>query len=106
MNDVSTVNVATGEATTRAYDDIELAERAQWEKEQPALTFEEIRRIRNQLLAETDWLVVKAQEAGETVPDEVKNYRTQLRNLPSTLDNTSVLSFDFKTGWPSKPAGV
>ena len=106
MNDVSTVNVSTGEVTTRAYDDIELAERAQWEKEQPALTFEEIRRIRNQLLAETDWLVVKAQEAGEAVPDAIKSYRTELRDLPGTLDDTSVLNFNFETGWPTTPEGV
>ena len=106
MSDVSTVNVQTGEATTRPYDDIELAERADWEKEQPALTFEEIRKIRNRLLAETDWLVLKAQEAGEAVPDEIKKYRTQLRDLPSTLNNASVLNFNFKTGWPTKPEGV
>ena len=57
-----------------------------------------LRAERDRLLAETDWVVVKAQEAGEAVPAAWQAYRTALRDLPaSTTDPASPV-------WPTKPA--
>jgi len=57
-----------------------------------------LRAERDRLLAETDWVVVKAQEAGEAVPAAWQAYRTALRDLPAnTTDPASPV-------WPTKPA--
>ena len=57
-----------------------------------------LRAERDRLLAETDWVVVKAQEAGEAVPAAWQAYRTSLRDLPAnTTDPASPV-------WPTKPA--
>ena len=64
MSDVKTIDVRTGVETMRAYTDAEKAQIAKDETEYPARTFEELRRMRDQKLAETDWVVTKAVEAG------------------------------------------
>ena len=57
-----------------------------------------LRAERDRLLAETDWVVVKSQEAGEAVPAAWQAYRTALRDLPAnTTDPASPV-------WPTKPA--
>ena len=57
-----------------------------------------LRAERDRLLAASDWVVVKAQEAGEAVPAAWQAYRTALRDLPaSTTDPASPV-------WPTKPA--
>ena len=57
-----------------------------------------LRAERDRLLAETDWVVVKSQEAGEAVPAAWQAYRTALRDLPAnTSDPASPV-------WPTKPA--
>ena len=43
------------------------------------------RHTRDQLLADSDWVVTKALEAGGTVPSAWATYRTALRDLPITL---------------------
>ena len=53
--------------------------------------------IRNQLLAETDWIVAKSLELGEAVPDHWKQYRQALRDIPSQPD------FPDSIEWPTKP---
>lgn len=45
---------------------------------------EDIRKIRDKLLSETDLLVLKAYESGVPVSDEVKEYRQTLRDLPTS----------------------
>jgi hypothetical protein len=52
---------------------------------------------RNQLLAETDWIVTKSLESGEAVPDEWKQYRQALRDIPTQPD------FPDSIAWPTKP---
>jgi hypothetical protein len=47
---------------------------------------QELRRKRDELLAETDWMVIKAQESGVPISQEWKNYRQALRDLPSTTN--------------------
>jgi hypothetical protein len=64
----------------------------------PAITWADIRSKRDGLLAETDWVVVKAQEVGEAVPAAWVTYRQSLRDLPAnTTDPASPV-------WPTKPA--
>lgn len=53
--------------------------------------------IRKQLLAETDWIVTKSLESGEAVPDEWKQYRQALRDIPTQPD------FPDSIEWPTKP---
>lgn len=53
--------------------------------------------IRNQLLAETDWIVTKSLELGEAVPDEWKQYRQALRDIPTQPN------FPDDIEWPTKP---
>jgi hypothetical protein len=52
---------------------------------------------RNQLLAETDWIVTKSLESGEAVPDEWKQYRQALRDIPTQPN------FPDSIEWPTKP---
>lgn len=56
-----------------------------------------LRRVRDEMLAASDWVVVKAQEAGEDVPAAWVTYRTALRNLPANTSDPSAPS------WPSMP---
>ena len=56
-----------------------------------------LRAERDRLLAETDWVVVKAQEAGEAVPAAWQAYRTALRDLPANTSDPA------NPVWPTKP---
>jgi len=65
---------------------------------QREVAFDALRRVRDNMLVDTDWVVVKAQEAGEAVPAAWANYRQALRDLPAnTSDPASPV-------WPTKPA--
>ena len=56
-----------------------------------------IRHERNELLSETDYIILRAYESGTAVPTEWATYRQALRDLPST-------STDFNSvSWPTKP---
>ena len=59
-----------------------------------------IRRERNRLLAETDWVVIKARENGGQVPAAWKTYRVALRNIPSEQSDATKYS---EITWPTKP---
>jgi ribosomal 50S subunit-associated protein YjgA (DUF615 family) len=64
---------------------------------QREVAFDALRRVRDNMLAETDWVVVKAQEAGEAVPAAWATYRQALRDLPAnTADPANPV-------WPSAP---
>ena len=52
---------------------------------------------RDRLLAETDWVVVKAYESQSPVPQEWSAYRQALRDLPTQPN------FPHDTVWPAKP---
>jgi hypothetical protein len=56
---------------------------------------------RNRRLAETDWVVVRAYERGESVPEAWAAYRQALRDLPTQLTDEQVLSGDIP--WPEPP---
>ena len=56
-----------------------------------------LRAERDALLADCDWVVVKAQEAGGDVPSAWVTYRTALRNLPATTSDPA------NPTWPTAP---
>lgn len=56
-----------------------------------------IREERDRLLAECDWVVVKAKETGSNVPAAWKSYRQALRDITSTFDSANDVVF------PEKP---
>ena len=57
----------------------------------------QVREVRNQKLAETDWVVTMHKELGTNIPTAMKTYRQALRDI--TDDATSLE--DVK--WPEKP---
>ena len=59
-----------------------------------------IRRERTRLLAETDWVVIKARENGGQVPAAWKTYRVALRNIPSEQSDATKYS---EITWPTRP---
>tara|TARA_R110000822_G_scaffold56928_2_gene143590 strand:- start:2707 stop:3171 length:465 start_codon:yes stop_codon:yes gene_type:complete len=56
-----------------------------------------VRKQRVALLDETDWVVVKALENGESVASDMKQYRSDLRDI------TGQASFPYDLTWPTKP---
>jgi hypothetical protein len=55
------------------------------------------RKQRDDLLDDTDWVVVKALENGESVAADMKQYRSDLRDI------TDQASFPYDLTWPTKP---
>jgi len=60
-----------------------------------------LRAERDRRLAETDWIVARAYERGEPVPEAWAAYRQALRDLPEQLTDEQVLSGDIP--WPEPP---
>ena len=58
----------------------------------------EVRAERDRLIAETDWIIVKAKETSTTVATAMKTYRQALRDLPSAD------GFPYTMTWPTKPS--
>ena len=56
-----------------------------------------MREVRNQKLAETDWVVTMHKELGTNIPTAMKTYRQALRYI--TDDATSL----YDVTWPEKP---
>ena len=63
--------------------------------------WKQIRAERNRLLAETDWVVIKARENGGQVPAAWKTYRVALRDIPSDQSDATKYS---EITWPTKPS--
>ena len=59
----------------------------------------QVREVRNQKLAETDWIVTMHKELGTNIPTAWKTYRQALRDITD-----SATSLDDVT-WPTKPSG-
>tara|TARA_R100001460_G_scaffold30805_1_gene60783 strand:- start:117 stop:488 length:372 start_codon:yes stop_codon:yes gene_type:complete len=56
----------------------------------------ELRIKRNDLLTETDYIVIKAKETGGTIPSAWKTYRQELRDLTNgltTVDEVNAVEF-------------
>ena len=73
-----------------------VAEEKAWDDAAPTRGFAILRTQRNRLLAETDYLALK----DITLSNNMKAYRKALRDLPATLNNTTVLEV---ITWPTKP---
>lgn len=56
-----------------------------------------IRSKRDDLLQDTDWLIIKAAETGSQAPDVWQVYRQALRDV------TGQAGFPFEVVWPTKP---
>ncbi|MDC1523981.1 phage tail assembly chaperone [Planktomarina temperata] len=56
-----------------------------------------IRSRRDNLLQETDWIVIKSYERGANIPAEWELYRQALRDI------TSQAGFPYSVEWPTKP---
>ena len=65
------------------------------EQYQLDMTWDEVRMLRNQALADTDWRAVK----DRTMSQAWKDYRTALRDLPQDHDEAN----DAADNWPVAP---
>ena len=57
----------------------------------------DLRTKRDQLLASTDWEIVKHKELGTNIPTALKTYRQALRDLPANTSDPA------NPTWPTKP---
>ena len=74
----------------------EIAEREAYARDVlPLEQMKELRRQRNQLLSETDYLAL----ADSTLTDEMRDYRQALRDLPANTGDPA------NPVWPVKPGG-
>ncbi len=64
---------------------------------QTAEKWKEVRKQRDRLLSQTDWVVVKAKETGSTLSSAWKKYRQDLRDVPTQTDVDNIT-------WPTKPS--
>ena len=88
-------NLQTGEVTTVPLTAEEIAEREAYERDVlPVEQMKELRRQRNQLLTETDYLAL----ADSTLTDEMRSYRQALRDLPANTEDPA------NPVWPTKPS--
>lgn len=75
---------------------------SQEELETSALTlineeeWKSVRKLRNDLLSETDWIVTKSTETKSTISPEWLKYRQELRDLTNQSDPYNIV-------WPTKP---
>lgn len=67
----------------------------------------ELRNIRNKLLNDTDFYVIKFKENNEEVPTNIKAYRQQLRDLTEGLTTVEqVNNILINKLFPIKPEGI
>ena len=90
------VNGLTGEQEIVPLTAEEIAEIEAYQRDVlPVEQMKELRRRRNQLLTETDYLAL----ADSTLTDDMRSYRQALRDLPAnTVDPANPV-------WPVKPGG-
>lgn len=58
---------------------------------------------RGRRLSESDWVVARAYERGEPIPEVWINYRQALRDLPDLLNDEQILGAAIP--WPPMPNG-
>ena len=87
-------NVAFTAAEETARD----AEEKTWSDEAAVRAFVTLRQERDTKLAKSDW---RAMPDAPTMSDTWKAYRKKLRDLPGTLDDTTVLK---TITWPTEPS--
>lgn len=57
----------------------------------------QIRAQRNDLLTQSDWIVIKSYETGTSIPQDWQDYRQALRDI------TAQDGFPYSVEWPTKP---
>jgi hypothetical protein len=57
----------------------------------------EVRKERDRLLSESDWVVISSLEKGKTIPQDWIDYRQDLRDIPTQK------GFPYDVIWPVKP---
>ena len=62
-----------------------------------------LRAKRDQLLKDTDWEIVKHKEKGTNIPANLKTYRQDLRDLPSTVADDDTAADVDAIVFPTKP---
>ena len=88
-------NLQTGEVTQVPLTAEEIAEREAYERDVlPVEQMKELRRQRNQLLTETDYLAL----GDQTMTAEMQAYRQALRDLPANTEDPA------NPVWPTKPS--
>ena len=63
-----------------------------------------LREVRNQLLSETDWMIVKSTETGVAMSNDWKTYRQALRDLPASSTPSLDANYDLdltSVTWPT-----
>ena len=94
--DTTTINEVEGlEVLTQAEWDAEIAT---YDARQEAKRWNFIRKYRDQLLVQTDWIVIKAKEQGTNLSTAFKDWRQALRDLPEATT--------FPLALPTAPASV
>jgi hypothetical protein len=59
-----------------------------------------LRKIRNEKLAETDWIILKFLETDDNIPENYKQYRQALRDLPQNTENPYLPNFPYLWQFP------
>jgi hypothetical protein len=57
------------------------------------LAWAEVRKERDQLLTNCDWVVLKAKECGTNIPTSWKTYRQELRDITTTFSSPEEVVF-------------
>jgi hypothetical protein len=92
------INCQTGEQTVVPLTAKEIAEREAYARDVlPVEQMEELRRQRDQLLSDCDWVITMHKELGTNIPAAWKNYRQALRDLPANTEDPA------NPVWPTKP---
>lgn len=81
---------------TSTYDIVDLS--AEEIADNNSSVWNSLRTERDNLLADTDYMVIKAIEAGTTISSEWATYRQALRDLPSSVTDPRDIV------WPDKPS--
>jgi hypothetical protein len=92
------VNGITGEITEVPLTAEEIAEREAYIRDVlPVEQMAALRRQRDQLLSDCDWVITMHKELGTNIPAAWKNYRQALRDLPANTEDPA------NPVWPTKP---
>jgi hypothetical protein len=93
----------TSQWTTRTARPNEFAawENGSWTWDPNAL-LDKIRELRLNRLLESDWTIFPDSPLTDAQQTEARTYRTSLRDLPASLDMTTISSID-DVIWPTKP---
>jgi hypothetical protein len=97
-DDYSTLEWAEGNTLTKP-SEAQLT--SKWAAIKAKIVGEKLRKKRNQLLTESDWMVL----ADRTPSQEQLTYRQALRDLPANSPNANLDEYGQLTGvtWPTKP---